>query len=80
MLAGNALIRDLRVVLVAGEITMNVDPRHLAADSHLMFTNNRNIVLTLTCHHSGVATHASAEVDDHAPLLAHDVHQFRGTD
>ena len=76
MLTSNTLVGDLRVMLVTGEITVNIDPRHLAANRHLMLTNDRNVVLALAGHNAGVAADARGQVDHHAPLLTLNVHQL----
>ena len=66
--AGNRLLNDVRVVLVALEIAVNSQPVHFAAIKHLFAANNRHVVFALTSHHASTAADALAQVDRHAPL------------
>ena len=51
------------------EVTVNTDPVHLATASHLILTNDRNVVLCLACHDAGAATSARCKVNGHCPAI-----------
>ena len=51
------------------EVAIQAHPVHLAATEHLLLTNNRNIVLTLTGDDTGRTAGAAVHINRHAPLL-----------
>ena len=51
------------------EVPVNTNPVHLATASHLILTNDRNVVLCLACHHAGTATSARCKVNGHRPAI-----------
>ena len=53
----------------AGEITVNAQPEHLTAATHLILADDRHVVLALTRDDTGVAAGAGVQVNGHAPLV-----------
>ena len=51
------------------EVTVNTNPVHLATASHLILTDDRNVVLCLACHDAGTATSARGKVNGHCPAI-----------
>ena len=51
------------------EVTVNTNPVHLATASHLVLTDDWNVVLCLACHHAGTATSARCKVNGHRPAI-----------
>src|SRR5690606_33578415 len=70
LLAHDWLLPHRRRVLVALVVALDADPRHFAAASHLVPTNDRDVVLGLASHDAGAAARALVEVDGQAPLVA----------
>ena len=55
--------------LAVGIVAVETNPMHLTSPHHLVLAHDRNVILSLTGHHAGVATDASVEIDRHAPLV-----------
>ena len=55
--------------LTVGVVAVEANPVHLTATKHLILADDRNVVLGLTGHDTGVAADAGVEVDRHTPLV-----------
>ena len=68
--AGNRLNDHLRAAgRIAGEVSIDADPVHLAPLRDLDLADDRDVVLALAGDHARVAPDARVEVDGHAPLV-----------
>ena len=59
----------LRVLFIAGEVTVHPHPVHLPAPRNLILADNRDVVFRLTGEQTGVAARAGVQIDRHAPLV-----------
>ncbi len=70
MHARHRLMKAARFRAIAFEIAIDANPVHFASTRHLLFSDNRNVVLRLTGNGAGAATDAGVEINHHAPGVA----------
>ena len=58
---------ELWLVRRTGMVGVDTNPMHLATTRDLIFSDNRNVVFSLTGNRAGIATDAGVEIDDHSP-------------
>src|SRR6476620_4279682 len=68
--AWNRLEVDAGIGRITFIIGIDADPLHFTTALHLLFSDDRDIVLRLARHGASLAAHAGIQVDGHTPGIA----------
>src|SRR5262249_25162487 len=61
---------SFRIVDRSTVVAVDTEPVHLAAAQHLILSDDRDVVFSLTTDNAGVAADAGVDVDRHPPFVA----------